>query len=159
MVSHKTTTLEQKLQGIQLVRNVNTTSWPVTLIVRSKVLAEHKDSIQHYAISIWYKIKTNKKNKINPGTKKDCCLVKSFINCYQRCCLLWVFLPGDMGRLELGEGVYGMGLDTVLARKPCADISLKYLKIWNCHFVKNKKTPPKNEKQSKLFYSHSKWDS
>lgn len=33
-----------------------------------------------------------------------------------------------MGRLELGEGVYGMGLDTVLARKPCADISLKYLK-------------------------------
>lgn len=38
-----------------------------------------------------------------------------------------LYLPGDMGRLELGEGVYGMGLDTVLARRPCADISLKYL--------------------------------
>lgn len=29
-----------------------------------------------------------------------------------------LYVPGDMGRLELGEGVYGMGLDTVRARKP-----------------------------------------
>lgn len=39
-----------------------------------------------------------------------------------------LYVPGDMGRLELGEGVYGMGLDTVRARKPWADISLKYLR-------------------------------
>lgn len=37
------------------------------------------------------------------------------------------FLPGEMGLLELGEGVYGIGLDTVRGLNPCADISLKYL--------------------------------
>lgn len=48
------------------------------------------------------------------------------------------FLPGEMGLLELGEGVYGIGLDTVRGLNPCADISLKYLRdtdqlILICH--------------------------
>lgn len=57
-------------------------------------------------------------------------LSRQHVTCWLRRKTAWpvAILPGDMGRLELGEGVYGMGLDTVLARRPCADISLKYLR-------------------------------